>query len=101
MHEFEALLFSDCAAFAHEIGRPDLEPAFQQIRDEFESPEDINDSAVSSPSKRVERLAPGYEKPLLGILAVLEIGLDRIRAQCPHFDHWIESLAIRAQGRVV
>lgn len=97
MHEFEGLLFSDCAAFAHGIGRPDLQPAFQRIRDDFESPEDINDSPVTSPSKRIEGLVPSYEKPLLGILAALEIGLDRIRAQCPHFDSWIESLEARVR----
>lgn len=97
MHEFEALLFSDCAAFADGIGRRDLEPALQSIRDSFESPEDINDSPVTSPSKRIESLVPGYEKPLFGILAALEIGLDRIRAQCGHFDGWIEALAMRAR----
>ena len=95
MHEFEGLLFSDCAAFAHGIGRPELAPAFQNIRDGFESPEDINDSSVTSPSKRIESLVPSYEKPLLGILAVLEIGLDRIRDQCRHFNGWIELLEMR------
>jgi hypothetical protein len=95
MHEFEGLLFSDCAAFAHGIGKPELETAFQQIRNDFQSPEDINDSPVTSPSKRIENLVPGYEKPLLGILAVLEIGLDRIRAQCHHFDQWIHVLEMR------
>ncbi|MBZ5531020.1 MAG: DUF4276 family protein [Acidobacteriia bacterium] len=97
MHEFEGLLFSDCAAFARGIGRTDLQPAFQQIRDDFQSPEDINDSPVTSPSKRIEALVPSYEKPLFGILAALEIGLDRIRAQCLHFDTWIESLEARVR----
>lgn len=97
MHEFEGLLFSDCTAFARGIGRLDLEFAFQQIRNGFESPEDINDSPVTSPSKRVEELIPNYEKPLLGILAALEIGLDQIRSQCRHFDNWIQMLAMRCQ----
>ncbi len=92
MHEFEALLFSDCAAFSRGINRPHLEPDFRRIRDQFATPEDINDSPVSAPSKRVEALVPGYQKPLLGTLAVLEIGLAQIRAQCPHFDAWLEQL---------
>jgi hypothetical protein len=92
MHEFEGLLFSDCAAFGHGIGRGDLEQEFARIRDLFETPEDINDSADSAPSKRVERLVPGYEKPLLGTLAVPEIGLARIRAECPHFASWLTRL---------
>lgn len=98
MHEFEGLLFSDCAAFAHAIGRADLQSALQNIRDSFHSPEEINDSPLTSPSKRIEGLVPGYEKPLFGILAVLEIGLDRIREQCHHFDQWIRALEARVRG---
>jgi hypothetical protein len=92
MHEFEALLFSDCERFAQGIGRPDLAPRFQQIRNAFETPEEIDDSPITAPSKRVQDLVPGYEKPLMGTLAVLEIGLEAIRAQCPHFRSWLERL---------
>lgn len=100
MHEFEALLFSDCERFAQGIGRPDLCPRFQQIRDAFETPEEIDDSPSTAPSKRVQALVPGYEKPLMGTLAVLEIGLTAIRAQCPHFRHWLERLETAHQRAV-
>ncbi|PYP92912.1 MAG: hypothetical protein DMG65_02680 [Candidatus Angelobacter sp. Gp1-AA117] len=92
MHEFEGLLFSDCAAFARGIARSDLESDFQQIRNSFETPEDINDSPINCASRRIENLVPGYEKPLLGTLAALEIGLGQIRAHCPHFAYWIQQL---------
>jgi hypothetical protein len=92
MHEFEGLLFSDCKAFCRGIGRADLESHFRQIRDGFETPEDINDSPATCPSRRIQGLVPGYEKPLFGILAVLEIGLNEIRTQCPHFSAWLERL---------
>ena len=92
MHEFEGLLFSDCGRLGHGIGRPDLVPRFQEIRNEFATPEEIDDSPTTAPSKRVKALVPGYEKPLLGTLAVLEIGLDAIRAECPHFRDWLERL---------
>ncbi len=92
MHEFEGLLFSDCVAFSHGIGRPELEASLRKIRDGFATPEEINDSPVTAPSKRVEGLVPGYQKPLLGILAALEIGLARIREECPHFDGWLKQL---------
>jgi Domain of unknown function (DUF4276) len=92
MHEFESLLFSDCQSFSRGIYRPGLEPQFREIRDQFATPEEINDSAATAPSKRVEDLIPGYEKPLLGILAALEIGLDRIRAECPLFNRWVKTL---------
>lgn len=92
MHEFEGLLFSDCTAFASAIGRPGLAVSFQEIRDEFGTPEEINDSPMSAPSKRVEELVRGYQKPLFGNVAALEIGLDAIRASCPHFDSWVTAL---------
>jgi hypothetical protein len=96
MHEFEALLFSDCERFGRGIERPDLVPSFQAIRNQFASPEEINDSATTAPSKRVEALVPGYEKPLLGALAVLTIGLDALRRECPHFGAWLTQLEARA-----
>ncbi len=92
MHEFEGLLFSDCDRFAGGIGRPDLAQRLQAIRDWFASPEEINDSPMTAPSKRVESLVPDYQKPLLGTLAILQIGLDSIRAECPHFRAWLERL---------
>ncbi len=95
-HEFEALLFSDCERFAIGIDRPELADSFQEIRDAFPSPEAIDDSPVTAPSKQIEALVPGYEKPLLGALAALEIGLETMRAECPHFDCWISRLERRA-----
>lgn len=92
MHEFEALLFSDCEAFSNGIGQPHLAADFQSVRDSFASPEEINDSPMTAPSKRVEGLVPGYQKPLLGILGILEIGLERIRSECPCFDNWLAHL---------
>ena len=92
MHEFEAMLFSDCTAFARGIGSPDLAPSLQAIRDGFASPEEIDDSPVTAPSKHIATLIPGYQKPTQGLLAIQEIGLDAIRAQCPHFRAWLERL---------
>ncbi len=92
MHEFEALLFSCPRRFSEGIGRPELEAPFQAIRDQFDSPEAINDSPHTAPSKRIEALVPGYQKPLYGTLAALEIGLEPMRAECPLFDAWLKRL---------
>lgn len=97
MHEFEGLLFSDCEAFGRGIGRPELSADFQTIRDQFASPEEINDDPVTAPSKRVEGLFPGYEKPLLGTLAILEIGLETLSNECPHFRNWLTQLEHRVR----
>jgi hypothetical protein len=92
MLEFEGLLFSDCIAFSRAISRPDLEGNFRDIRDQFATPEEIDDSPVTAPSKRIEALEPRYQKPLLGVRAAQEIGLARIQAECPHFRAWLNQL---------
>jgi len=95
MHEFEALLFSDCDGFARGLGQPERARAFQKVRDQFGNPEEINDSPETAPSKRVCKIVPGYQKPLFGNLAAIEIGLERIREECPHFDAWLTRLEAR------
>ena len=92
MHEFEGLLFSDCDRFASGIGQQHLARDFQQIRSAFRSPEEINDSPLTAPSKRIEELFPSYQKPLHGNLAMLEMGLTVIRQECPHFADWLARL---------
>ena len=92
MHEFEALLFSDCDAFARGIFRPQLAPDLQRIRDAFDGPEEIDDSTITAPSKRIEALVSGYQKPVMGTLAALAIGLDAMRHECPHFAMWLSRL---------
>ena len=89
MHEFEAMLFSDCERFGEAIGHPQLAPRFQEIRSQFTSPEEIDDSPDTAPSRRIVELIPRYQKPLMGNLAVLEIGLDAIRTECPNFRTWL------------
>ncbi len=54
----------------------------------------INDNYSTAPSKRISSLIPGYsrQKPLVGVLAALEIGLPKIRQECPLFDAWLAKL---------
>lgn len=92
-HEFEALLFSDASAFSilpyAESGGVD---ALLSIRSGFDTPEDIDDSPESAPSKRIKTLIPGYRKAAGGALVAEEIGLERIRAECPGFNAWAARL---------
>lgn len=92
MYEFEALLFSDAKNFAKGIDRSHLVSHFQNIRNKFDSPEEINDSPHTAPSKRVLELVSGYEKPLCGTLAALQIGLRTMRSECKLFDAWLKRL---------
>ena len=97
MHEFEGLLFSDPDRFAECLGRPDLAAELWAIRDEFESPEDINDSPDTAPSRRIQNLYPSYRKPVMGLLAIREIGLEAVRGACPLFSEWLATLEQRVR----
>lgn len=92
MYEFESLLFSDPEKLAQGIYQANLSDSFKKIKDAFNTPEEINNSPVTAPSKRIEKLYPAYEKPINGSLAAIEIGLDVIRHECPRFDSWIKTL---------
>lgn len=90
MYEFEGLLFSDPEKLAAGINQSALIPAFQKIRDVFDTPEDINNSPVKAPSKRIGNLYSAYDKPIHGSLAAIEIGLNAIRHECKRFDAWLK-----------
>ncbi len=92
MHEFEAMLFTDCERFARSIGLPHFAAELQRIRDGFDSPEAIDDSPDTAPSKRIGALIGQYTKPLMGSLAARSIGLAAIRGECPHFQDWLGRL---------
>lgn len=92
MHEFEGLLFSDPEAFAVGIGKSQLADKFRAIRQQFATPEDINDRPETAPSKRVLQLMPEYNKPLHGTLAALEVKLPTMRQSCVRFHEWLSRL---------
>ena len=96
MHEFEALLFSDCQRFADGVGKPDIAHAMRQILDQFRNPEAINDSEHTAPSKRIEQLLPTYKKVAMGATAVQTIGLATIRRRCANFSDWLDRLEAMA-----
>lgn len=91
MHEFEAILFSDPVKFADLLGSPNLAEPFQSICDEFDSPEEINDNYETAPSRRIKKVFSSYSK-IDGVSAAKQIGLQAIRAKCPHFDQWLSKL---------
>ena len=99
MYEFEALLFSDPDAFAKGIDREQLSEPLAKITEQFESPEHINNSPHTAPSKRIEALVRDYEKPLMGTLAALEVGLGVMREKCELFNLWLKSLEHLAEER--
>lgn len=93
MYEFESLLFSDPQKFAQGINQVSLVGELQKIRNAFASPEEINNSSDTAPSKRIKKLYSAYDKPIHGSLAAIQIGLGVIRQECQQFDTWLNRLA--------
>lgn len=91
VHEFEGLLFSEPEKFSEWFDESTTTRLIQ-VRDAFDSPEDINDSPQTAPSKRIMAIASGYQKTLHGPLIGSDIGLDVIRRKCAHFSGWLEKL---------
>ncbi len=56
------------------------------------TPEEIDDSPQTTPSKRIAQIVRGYDKPFMGNLAILQIGLPKIRSECRHFDDGLTCL---------
>lgn len=64
----------------------------QAAADAFESPEMINNSPETAPSKRLIDAIPDYDKIVFGNCVVMDIGLEKIREKCPLFNEWVEKL---------
>ena len=89
VHEFESLLFSDPECFSM-VADNDAVSQLDSIAKQFSSPEQINSSVDTAPSKRILRIIPDYKKIMDGIAVAQQIGLDRMTAVCPHFAEWIK-----------
>ncbi len=99
LHEFEGLLFSDVQAIDDVLGlaKPQMQ-ALQTIREQFSTPELINDGESTAPSKRVLKLYPGYDKRAFGPRIAARIGLATMRRECPHFNAWLLRLEALKEG---
>lgn len=91
VHEFEAILFSHVEHFSFWTDDKTVN-ALKSIVDDYPTPEDINDSPETAPSKRILQLMPEYDKVVQGSIIAGDIGLDQIRTKCTHFDGWIQKL---------
>jgi hypothetical protein len=92
LHEFEAWLFSSPDELPNTLTQPHKRDDFAAIRDAFDGPEQIDEGPQTAPSKRIAQMFPGYRKVLHGPVAAKRIGIETIRAECPHFDAWYRQL---------
>ena len=102
MHEFEGLLFTDPAAFdwVQDGWSNAVHQALSDVASAYESPEHINDSPETAPSKRILKIFPegAYSKTEHGPLIAESIGIDAIRGKCPAFNEWVGRLQAWGSG---
>ena len=91
LHEFEALLFSEPQAFEY-IANDKVVRQLQAIRNSVDTPEHINNSAATAPSKRIQNVVNGYSKVRQGIIVAKYIGIDKMMSECKHFSAWINKI---------
>lgn len=91
LHEFEGILFSSPDSFSL-IANEMTVQRIREIRDEYPTPEHINNAPETAPSKRLIALIPNYAKVRNGTLLSQHMGIDVIMEQCPHFREWVQMI---------
>jgi len=95
LHEFEALLFSSPTELPRTMTAMGKQAEFDAIRASYPTPEQIDEG--DWPSYRILALFHSYRKALHGPITAKRIGLDQLRAECPHFAEWVGKLEAYAQ----
>jgi hypothetical protein len=104
VHEFEALLFSDVTKIAEVLspiaGTPEaqISALLKAVLDKAGQAEAINDNYETCPSRRISSLVKAYRKPAFGAIIAGRIGLDAMKAACPHFGKWVARLESLGQA---
>ena len=96
LHELEALYFAEPETLAEVLESPASAEVFATLVREAGGCEQINDSPLTAPSKRLQAICPQYIKgrssaahaPRLGA----KLSLEKVREQCPRFKAWLEAI---------
>lgn len=92
LHEFESMLFSKPKSIESTFPGSNQMSALTAICNSFSTPEHINDSPATCPSKRLSGLYKGYQKILHGPIISAKIGINEITEKCLNFKNWIHLL---------
>ncbi len=94
LHEFETFLLVDPDSLISLY--PDAKTGINRLKKDIgnTNPEEINESQQTAPSKRIIQYLPAYkgQKAQVGPLVAEEIGMQKLRDNCRHFDEWIRKL---------
>ena len=89
VYEYEALLYTRPSVFAQWTDDASVITTLCAAVTNAGSPENVNDSPATAPSKRILAAMPSYQKTFHGPLIACDIGLDAMRQACPHFHAWL------------
>ena len=100
LHEFETLVFSSIKGIESLFERNEFNyKGFMDVIQKFPNPEDINNHPNTSPSIRLKKIIPGYDKVIHGIGIIQAIEMPILLERCPKFKIWVDGLeAVLRQG---
>lgn len=93
-HEYEALVLACLDDLARILDAPEDLRGLKNLQEELGDipPEHVDDGVQTSPSRRLERHIPGYDKVLHGELALWNTSMSVLMDRCPHFGEWVRRL---------
>lgn len=93
LHEFEALFYSDLSILVKDSPEKKDKKSIEELMNDVMGvePEDINNGPETAPSKRLIK-AIGYQKGDAVEQPLVDIGMEKMRNRCHHFNEWISKL---------
>lgn len=98
LHEFETLVLCGYQYLAAYY--PDCKGLEEKLKKEFTSQENsefIDGGTTTAPSKRILKLLEStykkkYNKPFMGAYVTAQVGIERLRELCFHFNQWVAQI---------
>ncbi|WET79744.1 DUF4276 family protein [Amycolatopsis sp. QT-25] len=95
LHELETWAFAAAEQLGWLFSGSDLTTLLLKDVRDAGGPELVNDGPNTAPSKRLARYCASYSKTNDGPLAIADLGIEELTAQCPHFAAWLTQLGSR------
>lgn len=92
LHEFEAWLFSAPDIAEAHFDSPGLANKLRNAVKKAGEPELINHGITTHPKALLKKMVEGYVESSDGPTLLENIGLQKVRAECPHFNNWLKRL---------
>ena len=92
LHELEAWLFSDPDRVEEHFGQESLGRKLRDVVQRAGGPELINQDKDTHPKERLRKQVSTYKETTDGPTLLEKIGIEAVRAACPHFAGWLNRL---------